>query len=41
MSHSLADIVGLNCRIWKVREDKTLRSLLVGGAWKAQVHVVD
>ena len=40
-SHSLADVIGLNCGIQKVREDKTLRSLLVAGAWRAQVYWVD
>ena len=29
------------CGIWKVREDMTLRSLLVVGAWRVQVHWVD
>ena len=37
-SHSLADAIGLNCGIRKVREDKTP---LVVGAWRAQVHGVD
>ena len=27
--------------IWKVSEDKTPRSPLVAGAWRAQVHWVD
>ena len=35
------DAIGLNCGIQKVREDKTLRSPLVVGAWRAQVHGVD
>ena len=34
-SHLVADAIGLNCRIWKVRQDKTPRSPLVAGAWKA------
>ena len=29
------------CGIWKVREDMTLRSPLVVGAWRVQVHWVD
>ena len=33
--------IGLNCGIQKVREDKALRSQLVAGAWRAQVHGVD
>ena len=41
MSHSLADAIGLNCNIRKVREDKVPRSQLVAGAWRAQVHRVD
>ena len=36
-SHSLADAIELNCGIWKVREDKILRSSLVVSAWRAQV----
>ena len=36
----MADAIVLNCGIRKVREDKTLRSLLVAGAWRAQVHRV-
>ena len=35
------DTIGLNCEIWKVREDKTPRSPLVVRAWRAQVHEVD
>ena len=41
MSHLVADAIELNCGIRKAREDKTLLSPLVAGAWKAQVHVVD
>ena len=41
MSHSLANTIGLNCGIRKAKEDKTLRSPLVAGARKAQVHGVD
>ena len=37
----MADAIGLNCGIWKAREDKTPRSLLVAVAWRAQVHGVD
>ena len=37
----MADAIGLNCGIQKVSEDKTSRSLLVVGAWRAQVHWVD
>ena len=33
----MADAIGLNCGIQKVSEDKTSRSLLVVGAWRAQV----
>ena len=40
-SHLLADAIGLNCRIRKVREDKTPTSPLVVGVWRAQVHGVD
>ena len=40
-THLLADTIGLNCGIRKVREDKTSRSQLVEGAWRAQVHGVD
>uniref|UniRef100_A0A7N2LGX1 WAT1-related protein n=1 Tax=Quercus lobata TaxID=97700 RepID=A0A7N2LGX1_QUELO len=32
---------GVNCGIWKVREDKAHRSQLVARAWRAQVHWVD
>ena len=41
MSHSLVDAIGMNCGIWKVREDKTQKSPLVEGAKRAQVHGVD
>ena len=37
----MADAIGLNCGIWKGREDKAPRSQLVVGAWRAQVHGVD
>ena len=37
----MADAIGLNCEIWKVRQDKTPRNPLVAGAWKAQVHGVN
>ena len=40
-SHSLADAIGLNYEIWKVREDKTPRSPLVAGAQMAQVHGIN
>ena len=40
-SQSLEDAIGLNCEIWKAREDKTPKSSLVAGTWKAQVHGVD
>ena len=33
----MADAIGLNCGIWKVREDKIPRSSLVVTAWRAQV----
>ena len=36
-----ADAIGLNCGIWKAKEDKTPRSPLVAGAWRAQVYGVD
>ena len=41
MSHLVADAIGLNCGIWKARENKTPRSLLVAGVRRAQVHWVD
>ena len=31
----------MNCEIRKVKEGKALRSQLVAGAWRAQVHGVD
>ena len=37
----LVDAIGLNCVIWRVREDKVSLSQLVAGAWKARVHGVD
>ena len=37
----MADAIGLNCGIWKDREDKTPRSPLVAGVLRAQVHRVD
>ena len=37
----MVDAIGLNCEIQKDREDKTPRSSLVAGAWRAQVHGVD
>ena len=37
----MADAIGLNCKILKVSEDKTLRSPLVVGAWRSQVHGID
>ena len=40
-SHSLADAIGLNCKIRKARENKIPRSLLVVRVWMAQVHGVD
>ena len=33
-SHLVADAIGLNCGIWKAKEDKTLRSPWVVGAWR-------
>ena len=41
MSHSLADAIGLNCRIQKARKDKTPRSPLVAEAGRVQVYRVD
>ena len=41
MSHLMADAIGLNCWTWKAKEDKTPRSSLVTGAWRAQVHGID
>ena len=35
------DAIGLNCGIWKAREDRVLRSQLVVGDWRAQIHRVD
>ena len=40
-SHLVADAIGLNCGIRKASEDKISRSLLVVGAWRAQVHRED
>ena len=40
-ANRLADAIGLNCVIWRAREDKVSSSQLVAGAWKAQVHGVD
>ena len=40
-SHSLADAIGLNSEIRKVREDKTPRSSLVVRAQRTQIHGVD
>ena len=37
----LADAIGWYCRIWITSEDKTSRSPLVAGAWRAQVYLVD
>ena len=37
----MANAIGLNCGIQKVNEDKTSRSPLVVGAWRAQVHGVN
>ena len=37
----LVDVIGLNCVIWRVREDKVSLSQLVARAWKARVHGVD
>ena len=35
---SLVDAIGCIAGSGKVREDKVLRSQLVAGAWRAQVH---
>ena len=40
-SHLMVDAIGLNCGIQKVSEDKTMRSPLVVGVWRAQVYWVD
>jgi len=37
----LGGAIGRYCGIWEVSEDKTPRSPLVAGAWKAQVLWVD
>ena len=37
----LVDVIGLNCVIWRAREDKASLSQSVAGAWRAQVHRVD
>ena len=37
----MLDAIVLNCGIWKASEDKTPRSPLVVGAWRAQVHEVE
>ena len=35
------DAIRLNYKIRKARTDKTPRSPLVAGAWRAQVHGID
>ena len=40
-SHLVADAIELNCGIRKAREDKTPKSPLIAGAWRAQVHGID
>ena len=40
-NHSLADAIGLNCGIRKVKEGNALRSQMVVGVWRAQVHGVN
>jgi len=37
----LADAIGRYCRIRITSEDKISRSLLITGAWQAQVYWVD
>ena len=37
----MVDANGLNCGIQNASEDKTTRSSLVAGVWRAQVHWVD
>ena len=41
MRHLVADAIELNCGIRKAREDKTPKSPLIAGAWRAQVHGID
>ena len=41
MSHLVLDAIELNCGIRKPREDKTPKSPLIAGAWRAQVHGID
>ena len=40
-SQRVVDAIGWNCGMQKASEDKILRSPLVVGAWRAQVHWVD
>ena len=40
-SHWVVDAIGQNCETQITSEDKTPRSPLVAGAWRAQVHWVD
>ena len=37
----MVDAIGLDCGIQKASENRIPRSLLVVGAWTAQVHKVD
>ena len=37
----MADAIRLNSGIRKANEDKTLKSPLVAGVWRAQVHEID
>ena len=37
----MVNAIGLNCGIRKASKDMIPRSLLVIGAWRAQVHGVD
>ena len=37
----LVDAIGLNCVIWRAREDKASLSQLVAGVQRAQVHGID
>ena len=34
----MADAIELNCGIWKAKEDKTPKSPLVVGGWRAEVY---
>ena len=37
----LMDAIGLNCVIWRAKEDKASLRQLVAGVWRARVHGAD